>query len=100
MHLATHEAVLAVSRRLAVTLILAAGCLSAHGAAAPRPAAGEEYISAAQSATVHAPQPAPARRSGEGAGPFKRMVIRGATLIDGTGAPPIGPVDIVVEGNK
>ncbi|GHF30908.1 amidohydrolase [Kordiimonas sediminis] len=33
-------------------------------------------------------------------GPFKRMVIRGATLIDGTGAPPVGPVDIVVEGNR
>jgi imidazolonepropionase-like amidohydrolase len=28
------------------------------------------------------------------------MVIRGAMLIDGTGAPPRGPVDIVVEGNR
>jgi imidazolonepropionase-like amidohydrolase len=27
-------------------------------------------------------------------------VLRGAILIDGTGAPPVGPVDIVVEGNK
>lgn len=36
----------------------------------------------------------------EGVGPFKRMVIRGATLIDGTGAPPRGPVDIVVAGNQ
>ncbi len=33
-------------------------------------------------------------------GPYARMVIRGATLIDGTGAPPIGPVDIVVEGDR
>jgi len=31
-------------------------------------------------------------------GPFDRLVIRGATLIDGTGGPPVGPVDIVVEG--
>ncbi|GMV03783.1 MAG: amidohydrolase [Gemmatimonadota bacterium] len=39
------------------------------------------------------------RRSDEGGGPYQRLVIRGATLIDGTGAPPRGPVDIVVEGN-
>ncbi|HEX3348393.1 MAG TPA: amidohydrolase family protein [Acetobacteraceae bacterium] len=35
-----------------------------------------------------------------GAGPWKRLVLRGATVIDGTGAPPIGPTDIVVEGGK
>jgi len=40
------------------------------------------------------------RQPGEGAGPFRRLVIRGATLIDGTGAPPRGPVDIVVVGNR
>lgn len=33
-----------------------------------------------------------------GEGPYKRMVLRGARIIDGTGAPPIGPYDIVVEG--
>ena len=27
------------------------------------------------------------------------MVIRGVTLIDGRGGPPMGPVDVVVEGN-
>ncbi|HEX6084960.1 MAG TPA: amidohydrolase family protein [Thermoanaerobaculia bacterium] len=43
---------------------------------------------------------APDRRAGEGEGPFKRLIIRGATVIDGTGAPPIGPMDIVIEGNK
>ena len=36
----------------------------------------------------------------EGLGPFPRLVIRGATVIDGTGAPPYGPVDIVIEGNR
>jgi Amidohydrolase family len=45
-------------------------------------------------------QPAPDRRPGEGAGPFGTLVIRGATLIDGTGAEPEGPVDITVEGNR
>src|SRR5687768_16407395 len=47
-----------------------------------------------------AQQHAPDRRPGEGDGPYKRLVIRGATVIDGTGAPPIGPVDIVIEGNR
>ena len=35
-----------------------------------------------------------------GEGPYDRLVIRGATVIDGAGAPPIGPVDIVVEGGR
>ena len=36
----------------------------------------------------------------EGDGPYDQLIIRGATLINGTGAPPIGPVDIVVEQNR
>ncbi|HET9265049.1 MAG TPA: hypothetical protein VFO14_18505 [Vicinamibacterales bacterium] len=44
--------------------------------------------------------PAPARRSGEGLGPFKTLVIRGAILVEGSGAPPVGPVDIVIENNR
>ena len=40
------------------------------------------------------------REAGEGGGPYGTLVIRGATMIDGTGAPPEGPVDIVVEGNR
>jgi imidazolonepropionase-like amidohydrolase len=43
---------------------------------------------------------APERRSDEGKGPFKTLVIRGAMLIDGSGGPPRGPVDIVVEQNR
>src|SRR4029450_1041555 len=50
-------------------------------------------VAAAQDA-----KPAPARAEGDG--PFDKLIIRGATLIDGTGAPPRGPVDIVVERNK
>lgn len=45
-------------------------------------------------------QPAPDRRHGEGDGPFEKLFIRGATMIDGTGAPPEGPVHIVIEGNE
>jgi imidazolonepropionase-like amidohydrolase len=33
-------------------------------------------------------------------GPFSQLIIRGATLINGNGAPPIGPVDITVENDK
>jgi hypothetical protein len=51
-------------------------------------------------AQIRAQQPGPDRRQGEGEGPFPRLVIRGATMIDGTGAPPQGPVDIVVENNR
>ena len=36
----------------------------------------------------------------DGKGPFKRMVIRGATMINGNGSPPVGPVDIVIEKNR
>lgn len=42
----------------------------------------------------------PARAAGEGDGPYRKLVIRGAMMIPGDGAPPIGPVDIVVEGNR
>lgn len=45
-------------------------------------------------------EPVPARQPGEGIGPFPKLVIRGAMLIDGSGAPPRGPVDIVIEGNR
>ena len=40
------------------------------------------------------------RGSDEGGGPYERLVIRGATMMDGTGAPPMGPVDIVIEGDR
>jgi hypothetical protein len=41
---------------------------------------------------------APPRAEGEG--PFKRLILRGLTVIDGTGAPPMGPVDLVIEKNR
>ncbi len=43
-------------------------------------------------------EPAPERSEGEG--PWPQLILRGATLINGTGAPPSGPVDIVIEGNR
>ncbi|HEY0970757.1 MAG TPA: amidohydrolase [Gemmatimonadales bacterium] len=44
--------------------------------------------------------PAPDRPADEGEGPYARLVLRGATVIDGTGAPPQGPMDIVIERNR
>ncbi|HZH37643.1 MAG TPA: amidohydrolase family protein [Flavisolibacter sp.] len=41
---------------------------------------------------------APPRADGDG--PWTQLIIRGVTLINGTGAPPFGPVDIVVEKNR
>ncbi|MTI21187.1 amidohydrolase [Fulvivirga sp. RKSG066] len=41
---------------------------------------------------------APERTQGEG--PWPQLIIRGVTLINGNGAPPTGPVDIVVEKNR
>ncbi len=43
-------------------------------------------------------QKAPNRKDGEG--PWSQLIIRGVTLINSTGAPPIGPVDIVIENNR
>jgi hypothetical protein len=94
-----------VVRRRSMTALLSIGIflyggLGAQAANAPRPAPGEEYISAVMGGPIHPPEPAPARKPGEGAGPFKRLLIRGATMVDGTGAPSIGPVDIVIENDR
>jgi len=43
-------------------------------------------------------QKAPPRNEGEG--PWPQLIIRGVTLINSTGAPPVGPVDIVIEKNR
>ena len=36
----------------------------------------------------------------EGEGPYDRLIIRGVTMIDGTGSPAVGPVDIIISGNR
>jgi cytosine/adenosine deaminase-related metal-dependent hydrolase len=45
------------------------------------------------------PMPA-ATLPGESEGPFARLIIEGGMLVDGTGAPPMGPVTIVVEQDR
>ena len=68
---------------LVVALLALTACLAAQ-----EPELGARLIAA------------PDRRADEGKGPFKTLVIRGAILIDGTGGPPRGPVDIVIENNR
>ena len=45
-------------------------------------------------------QVAKAPEKKEGEGPWPQLILRGLTLINSTGAPPIGPVDIVIEKNR
>ncbi len=43
---------------------------------------------------------APDRRPTEGRGPFPTLTIRNVMVIDGTGGPPFGPMNVVVENNR
>ena len=49
-------------------------------------------------ASFAAPDLSPDRVRGEG--PFQKLILRGVTVIDGEGAPPRGPMDVVIEGNR
>ncbi len=60
--------------------------------------AGEEFAEMFAAGGLPPVEPAVSRQRGRG--PFKRLVLRGATIIDGTGAPPWGPADVVVEGGR
>lgn len=42
----------------------------------------------------------PDRPADVGAGPYASLVVSGAMVIDGTGAPPTGPMDIVIAGDR
>jgi imidazolonepropionase-like amidohydrolase len=43
---------------------------------------------------------APDRRTNEGRGPFETLTIRNVMVIDGTGAPPYGPMNVVISNNR
>jgi imidazolonepropionase-like amidohydrolase len=51
-------------------------------------------VAFAQAGAEHIPPRA------EGEGPYNRLILRGVNLIDGTGAPMRGPVDIVIERDR
>src|SRR5688572_28747845 len=60
---------------------------------------GEEVITALLHAGIPAPRSV-ADRGTEGAGPFKRLLIKDVKVVDATGRPPYGPVHVLVEGNR
>ncbi len=60
---------------------------------------GEETITSVLAMGV-APAGTAPPRGNESEGPFERLVIENANLIDGTGAPNRGPVTIVIEGDR
>jgi imidazolonepropionase-like amidohydrolase len=80
---------------MALALAVAAGAVVVAQQTRPAAAAPAPQAPRAEGLT-----PAPNRAAGEGLGPFKTLAIRGGILIDGTGGPPRGPVDIIVENNR
>jgi len=44
--------------------------------------------------------PGPDRRDDEGQGPFETLLIKNAIIINGTGAPPQGPLNILIKKNR
>ncbi len=55
--------------------------------------AAPNALAAARSVTA-----APARAEGEG--PYSQLILRNVSVIDGTGAPANGPMDVVIAGNR
>lgn len=49
---------------------------------------------------IEAPDVAPAPDRAEGEGPYPQLILRGVTVINGTGSPAFGPADVVIEGNR
>lgn len=62
------------------------------------PDVGDEFAKMFAEHGLPVVEPATSRDRGEG--PYQRLVLRGATIIDGTGAPPWGPADLVVENGR
>ncbi|HAT41565.1 MAG TPA: amidohydrolase [Rheinheimera sp.] len=62
--------------------------------AAPTLAKGDAALS------VNVERTASAAPRDRGEGPFTRLILRGGTYISGEGAPPVGPVDIVIERDR
>jgi hypothetical protein len=88
-------------KHTAVVAALAVGCALAAGHSRMEAQAPAQQEVRPQPPRERDPlTPAPNRRADEGRGPFKTLVLRGAILIDGSGAPPVGPVDIVIEQNR
>ncbi len=83
-------------RYIALTALAAASLALAD---APEVEPGEEVIALALSLGVERPPIAPPRGD-ESEGPFERLIVRDAIVVDGAGAPPQGPITIEIEGDR
>ncbi len=91
----------AIRLLVVLSLLLSFSYLSALPLAAqddPEPATPAEEAESAEDPAEEQVAPAPPREHGDG--PYPQLILRGVTLIDGTGSPPIGPVDVVIENNR
>ncbi|MCG8456812.1 MAG: amidohydrolase family protein, partial [Holophagales bacterium] len=86
--------------RSPLSMLLAACLFATFTARASEAHPEEEQAQTSEEASASEAQVPPAPDRTEGEGPYERLILRGATVINGTGAPPIGPVDIVIEGNR
>lgn len=77
-----------------ILLVFVTPLINAQDAVLP----GEESAVRAISGGIAIPDPAPDRTRGEG--PFETLLITNVMLISGEGAPPRGPVTIVVEDDR
>jgi hypothetical protein len=80
-------------KRLALTLLTSVAAVMMATATMSAPLDDAPSVAAGKVA-----DPIPKRT--EGVGPFNRVVLRNVTMIDGTGAPAQGPVDIVLSGDR
>lgn len=80
-----------------VLLLISTAVFAASPANRAQP--GEEYISAALAMGLKQPALAP-QRGVESDGPFTRLIIKNAMMIDGSGAPLQGPVNIEIARDK
>ena len=78
-----------IAARSLLAVSLALGIAAPLAAQTPRPPDAKEKPIDAEG-NVGGQRNAPDRRPGEGDGPFDRLVIRGITMIDGTGGTPPG----------
>ncbi|MBM4185843.1 MAG: amidohydrolase family protein [Gemmatimonadetes bacterium] len=77
-----------------MTRLLSAVFVTALAAATAAPAIHAQPVLTASDGMKAAP------RRAEGEGPWPKLILRGANLIDGTGGPVRGPIDIVIENNR
>lgn len=90
---------------LPTTAFAAVPAVAILAAAAPHAASSQQQQQqpaspAVRSVAMAHPAPVETRRFGDLAeGPYDRLVIRGAMVIPGHGGPPVGPYDILIEGN-